>query len=95
MATQTSRKTNPRTDRETVVALFHSHAEAQKAVRDLKAAGFSPQTDFGLISTSSGRSSSAVGPFDAPTMAWAGGSNAKDYSAYRFFDPRGGSEPSK
>ncbi len=35
-----TRKTDTRTDRETVVAVFHSHAEAQQAVRDLKAAGF-------------------------------------------------------
>ncbi|NNJ24937.1 general stress protein [Alienimonas chondri] len=33
--------TPTRTARETVVGVFHSHAEAQKAVRDLKAAGFS------------------------------------------------------
>lgn len=40
MATQTACKTHTGTDRETAVAMFHSHAEAQKAVRDLKAAGF-------------------------------------------------------
>lgn len=43
MATQTAKKMNTRTDRETVVAAFHSHAEAQKAVRELKAAGFSDE----------------------------------------------------
>jgi uncharacterized protein (TIGR02271 family) len=43
MATQTARKTNTRTDRETAVAVFHSHAEAQQAVRDLKAAGFTDE----------------------------------------------------
>ena len=32
--------TQSHTDRETVVAVFHSHQEAQKAVRDLKQAGF-------------------------------------------------------
>ncbi|QDT14018.1 DUF2382 domain-containing protein [Alienimonas californiensis] len=32
--------TTDRTARDTVVGVFHSHAEAQKAVRDLKAAGF-------------------------------------------------------
>ena len=38
MATAT--KTGDYTDRETVVGVFHSHREAQKAVNDLKAAGF-------------------------------------------------------
>ena len=32
-----------RTPRETVVGVFHSHTEAQKAVRDLKAAGFNEE----------------------------------------------------
>ncbi len=40
MATQT---TNTRSARETVVGVFHSHAEAQQAVRELKAAGFTDQ----------------------------------------------------
>ncbi|KAA1261164.1 Stress response protein YsnF [Rubripirellula obstinata] len=51
MATQTARNTtasNTRhntkhTNRETVVGVFHSHAEAQKAVRDLKNAGFTEE----------------------------------------------------
>ena len=49
MATRTGRKTNRHTDREThtdrqtVVAVFHSPAEAQQAVRDLKVAGFTDQ----------------------------------------------------
>ncbi len=47
MATNTSRSaartTTKQTSRETVVGVFHSHAEAQKAVRDLKAAGFTDE----------------------------------------------------
>ncbi len=43
MATRTARQTNTRTDPETVVAVFHSHSEAQAAVRDLKAAGFTDE----------------------------------------------------
>jgi len=40
MATQTTLSTNARTERETAVAVFHTHAQAQKAVRELKEAGF-------------------------------------------------------
>ncbi|MDP1561177.1 MAG: hypothetical protein Q8M16_07255 [Pirellulaceae bacterium] len=43
MATQTARKSDQTTNRETVVGVFHSHAEAQKAVRDLKGAGFTEE----------------------------------------------------
>ena len=43
MATQTARKTNTLTNRETVVAVFHTHAEAQQAVRDLKESGFTDE----------------------------------------------------
>lgn len=40
---QNSQSPTTHTDRETAVAVFHSHAEAQKAVRDLKAAGFTDE----------------------------------------------------
>ena len=43
MATQTVSNTNARTDRETAVAVFHSHSQAQKAVRELKDAGFTDE----------------------------------------------------
>ncbi len=49
MATQTARKSNKTTDRETVVGVFHSHAEAQKAVNDLKDAGFT-EDQIGIAS---------------------------------------------
>ncbi len=38
--TQTATRAKTRTDRDTVVAVFHSHAEAQQAVCELKDAGF-------------------------------------------------------
>ncbi len=43
MAMQTTHGSSTRTDRETAVAVFHSHAEAQRAVRDLKDAGFTDE----------------------------------------------------
>jgi len=43
MATSTARSSHTSTDRETAVAIFHSHAEAQKAVRELKNAGFTDE----------------------------------------------------
>jgi len=43
MAITTTRNSRTSTDRETVVAVFHSHAEAQKAVRELKGAGFTDE----------------------------------------------------
>lgn len=48
MATQAADKLNTRTDRETAVAVFHSHAEAQQAVRDLKKAGFTDE-QIGIV----------------------------------------------
>ena len=43
MATSTARSSRTSTDRETVVTIFHSHAEAQRAVRELKDAGFTDE----------------------------------------------------
>lgn len=43
MATPSARMTDKTTDRETVVGVFHSHAAAQKAINDLKGAGFTEE----------------------------------------------------
>lgn len=63
MASKTDRATTERTramssmehqtDRDTIVGVFHSHAEAQRAVRELKAAGFNDD-QIGLVSKDSG-----------------------------------------
>jgi hypothetical protein len=43
MVNQSARTSNKTTNRDTVVAVFHSHAEAQQAVNDLKSAGFTEE----------------------------------------------------
>ena len=46
MATQ--RTANTHTNRDTLVGVFHSHAEAQQAIRELKSAGFS-DSEIGVV----------------------------------------------
>lgn len=43
MTTQTTPTSSRRTDRATAVAVFHTHTEAQRAVRDLSEAGFTDE----------------------------------------------------
>lgn len=46
MATQRTASTH--TNRDTLVGVFHSHAEAQQAIRELKSAGFS-DSEIGVV----------------------------------------------
>ena len=57
--------------RETVVGVFHSHAEAQKAVRELKAAGFT-EKQIGIASQQRGDSADAALHHDGSDESKAG-----------------------